>query len=191
MSTNGRITALSDQVKECALNETKRWLLEFVIGHNLCPFARKPFESDQIRFICSDALEDSDLLQALAQEFELLLSDSAIETTLLIVPNALETFTTYWDFIEGAEALIERLGLEGVLQIATFHPQYQFEGTEPDAPENQTNRSPYPLIHILREESLSKAIKNYPDVNKIPERNVNLMNRLFNQAKADQGAPAK
>jgi len=107
------------------------------------------------------------------------------------VPNALETFTTYWDFIEGAEALIERLGLEGVLQIATFHPQYKFEGTEPDAPENQTNRSPYPLIHILREESLSKAIKNYPDVNQIPERNVNLMNRLFNQAKSDQGAPTK
>ena len=179
MSTNGRITALSDQVKECALNETKRWLLEFVIGHNLCPFARKPFESDQIRFICSDALEDSDLLQALAQEFELLLSDSAIETTLIIVPNALGTFTAYWDFIELAEALIETLGLEGVFQIATFHPQYQFEGTEPGAPENRTNRSPYPLLHILREESLSQAIETHPDVAQIPERNIALMYQLF------------
>jgi hypothetical protein len=170
---------MNSSIHEQALTETKAWLLEFVIGHNLCPFARKPFEADQIRFICSDALEDSDLLQALAQEFELLLSDSAIETTLLILPNALETFTTYWDFIEVAEALIETLGLEGVFQIATFHPQYQFEGTEPGAPENRTNRSPYPLLHILREESLSQAIETHPDVAQIPERNIALMFKLF------------
>jgi hypothetical protein len=170
---------MNSSIHEQALTETKAWLLEFVIGHNLCPFARKPFEADQIRFICSDALEDSDLLQALAQEFELLLSDSAIETTLLILPNALKTFTTYWDFIEVAEALIETLGLEGVFQIATFHPQYQFEGTEPGAPENRTNRSPYPLLHILREESLSQAIETHPDVAQIPERNIALMYQLF------------
>jgi len=170
---------MNSSIHEQALTETKAWLLEFVIGHNLCPFARKPFETDQIRFICSDALEDSDLLQALAQEFELLLSDSAIETTLLILPNALKTFTTYWDFIEVAEALIETLGLEGVFQIATFHPQYQFEGTEPGAPENRTNRSPYPLLHILREESLSQAIETHPDVAQIPERNIALMYQLF------------
>ena len=191
MSTNSRNTALSEQVKEHALNETKKWLLEFVIGHNLCPFARKPFESDQIRFVCTDAQEDNDLLHALAQELELLLGDSAIETTLLIVPNTLETFHAYWDFIELAEALIDNLGFEGVFQIATFHPQYQFEGTESSAPENRTNRSPYPLIHILREKSLSKAIENHPDVAQIPERNVNLMNRLFHQAKTDRGTPSK
>jgi hypothetical protein len=162
-----------------ARDETKSWVFDFVIGHNLCPFARKPFESDQIRFVCSDAHEDSDLLQALAQEFELLLSDSAIETTLIIVPNALGTFTAYWDFIEVAGALIETLGLEGVFQIATFHPQYQFEGTEPGAPENRTNRSPYPLLHILREESLSQAIETHPDVAQIPERNIALMYQLF------------
>jgi len=191
MSTNSQHTALSDQAKEQALSETKAWLLEFVIGHNLCPFARKPFEADQVRFVCTDAQEDAALLQALAQEFELLLGDNAIETTLLIVPNALETFTAYWDFIELAEALIENLGLEGIFQMATFHPQYQFEGTEPSAPENRTNRSPYPLIHILREESLSKAIESHPDVAQIPERNVNLMNRLFHQGKPDQDTPTK
>ncbi len=161
-----------------ARDETKSWVFDFVIGHNLCPFARKPFESDQIRFVCSDAHEESDLLHALAYEFELLLSDSAIETTLLILPNALETFTTYWDFIEVAEALIETLGLEGVFQIATFHPQYQFEGTEQDSPENRTNRSPYPTLHLLRESSLDKAIANHPDTTSIPQNNIKRMKAL-------------
>ena len=164
--------------KERVINETKGWLKEFVIGHNLCPFARKPFESDQVRFVCSDAQGDSALLHALAQEFELLLRDSTIETTLFIVPNALETFTTYWDFVELADALIESLGLVGVFQLATFHPQYQFEGSEPSAPENRTNRSPYPMLHVLREESLSKAIESYPDVDQIPEQNIALMRSL-------------
>ena len=181
MSTNSQHTALSDQAKERALSETKAWLLEFVIGHNLCPFARKPFEGDQVRFVCTDAQEDADLLHALAQELELLLGDGAIETTLLIVPNALATFTEYWDFVELAEALIESLGLEGVFQIATFHPQYQFDGAEPDAPENRTNRSPYPLLHILREESLSKAIESHPDVAQIPELNIALMRTLMDK----------
>ena len=161
-----------------ARDETKSWVFDFVIGHNLCPFARKPFESDQIRFVCSDAHEESDLLHALAYEFELLLSDSTIETTLLILPNALETFTTYWDFIEVAEALIETLGLEGVFQIATFHPQYQFEGTEQDSPENRTNRSPYPTLHLLRESSLDKAIANHPDTTSIPQNNIKRMKAL-------------
>src|SRR6056300_115640 len=151
------------QMLDRARDETKSWVFDFVIGHNLCPFARKPFESDQIRFICSDAQEDSDLLHALADEFELLLSDSSIETTLLIVPNALKTFTEYWDFIELAEALLESLELGGTFQIATFHPQYQFEGTEQDSPENRTNRSPYPTLHLLRESSLDQAIANHPD----------------------------
>ena len=179
MSTKNQNTTVCDQVKEQALSETKAWLLEFVIGHNLCPFARKPFEAEQVRFVCTEAQEDAALLQVLAHEFELLLGDSAIETTLLIVPNALESFTAYWDFIELAEALIESLGLEGIFQIATFHPQYQFEGSEPDDPENRTNRSPYPLLHILREESLSKAIESHPDVAQIPERNIALMNQLL------------
>ena len=181
MSTKSQSTTACDKAKEQALCETKAWLLNFVIGHNLCPFARKPFESDQIRFVCTDAQEDDALLKALAQELELLLTDSSIETTLLIVPNALESFTVYWDFIALAEALIESLGLEGVFQIATFHPQYQFDGAEPDAPENRTNRSPYPLLHILREESLSKAIESHPDVAQIPERNIALMRTLMDK----------
>jgi hypothetical protein len=178
MSTNSRNTALSDQVKEHALNETKAWVQEFVIRHNLCPFARKPFEADQVRFVCTDAPDDAALLHALAQEFELLLNDSAIETTLIIVPNALETFPDYWDFIALAEALIESLGLEGVFQIATFHPEYQFDGTEPDAPENRTNRSPYPTLHLLRESSLEHAIANHPDVTGIPKNNIKHMRAL-------------
>ena len=178
MSTNSQHTALSDQAKEQALSETKAWLLEFVIGHNLCPFARKPFEADQVRFVCTDAQDDAALLQALAQEFELLLGDNTIETTLLIIPNALETFVAYWDFIELAEALIESLGLEGIFQIATFHPQYQFEGTEPSAPENRTNRSPYPTLHLLRESSLEQAIANHPNVTEIPKNNIKRMRAL-------------
>ena len=175
MSTNSQNAPLSDQVKEHALSETKAWLLEFVIGHNLCPFARKPFESDQIRFVCTDAHEDAALLHALAHELELLLDDNAIETTLLILPNALATFTEYWDFVELAEALIKSLELEGIFQIATFHPQYQFEGTEQDSPENRTNRSPYPTLHLLRESSLDEAIANHPDATSIPLNNIKRM----------------
>lgn len=178
MSAVSQNQTICENDKECVLNETKSWLIEFVIGHNLCPFARKPFESDQIRFVCSDAQADSALLHALAQEFELLMRDSTIETTLLIVPNALENFAAYWDFVELADALIERLELVGVFQLATFHPHYQFEGSEPNAPENRTNRSPYPMLHILREESLTKAVAAYPDVHRIPERNIALMRSL-------------
>jgi hypothetical protein len=166
------------EILDRARDETKSWVFDFVIGHNLCPFARKPFESDQIRFVCSDAHDESDLLHALAHEFELLLSDSAIETTLLILPNALETFTAYWDFIETAEALLESLELEGIVQIATFHPQYQFEGTEQDSPENRTNRSPYPTLHLLRESSLDRAIANHPDATSIPQNNIKRMRTL-------------
>ena len=156
----------------------RRWVETVVVGLNLCPFAKRELAKDRVRFAVTQSQTEEQLLLALHEELELLGSDSSIETTLLIHPFVLRNFHAYNQFLEDADALLRAMELEGVYQIASFHPDYQFEGTDPDDAENYTNRSPYPMLHVLREESLERAIAEFPDVEEIPARNIQRMNEL-------------
>jgi hypothetical protein len=133
---------------------------------------------NRIRFALTAAKTEEALLMALQAELELLDSDSAIETTLLIHVNVLQDFDDYNQFLDYTDKLLRQTGFEGVFQIASFHPHYRFEGTGPDDAENYTNRSPHPMLHIIREESLARAIAQSADVDQVPARNVALMNKL-------------
>ena len=157
------------------IQSVRHWVETVVIGLNLCPFARPELQNDRVRFTVSDATTKPQLLLDLQDELELLISEEAIETTLLIHPNVLQDFAAYNQFLDHVDALLGQLELEGIYQVASFHPDYQFAGTEPDAAENYTNRAPYPVLHLLREESLERAIAGYPGVEQIPERNIELL----------------
>lgn len=153
--------------------EVARWLNEVVIGLNLCPFAGRPAKENRVRLFVSNADEDEQLLEDLHSEMNLLDETSAaeIETTLIIVPNHLEDFFDYNQFLNWAEKLIKRNNWTGVYQLASFHPDYCFAGAEPEDAENLTNRAPYPILHIIREASLEKALRFYEGVEKVPENN--------------------
>lgn len=150
-----------------------RWLNDVVIGLNLCPFAGKPTSENRVRIIISSADDDEILLQDLQREMELLDEKTAreIETTLVVVPNHLQDFFDYNQFLNWAEKMIKRNGWTGVYQLATFHPDYCFAGAEPEDAENLTNRSPYPILHIIREASLEKALQYYDGIDDVPENN--------------------
>lgn len=166
----------SDQRVNAVIEAVRRWLQRVVVGMNLCPFAKRELVKDRIRFVVTDAPSEDRLLAALQSELQRLESDAAIETTLLIHPHVLQAFCDYNQFLDVADQLLVQMQLDGVYQIASFHPDYQFAGTAPDAAENYSNRSPYPLLHLLREDSLEHAIAGYPDVEQIPARNIALMN---------------
>lgn len=153
---------------------TRQWLEQVVIGFNLCPFARREFENGRIRFAVCGAENPEELLLAFATELERLEREPQIETTLLIFPNALRDFFDFLDLVDMAQGWVDEQGLEGVYQLASFHPRYQFDGTAPNEPANYTNRSPWPIIHLLREDSVEKAIAAYPDTGTIPQRNIAL-----------------
>ena len=142
---------------------TKQWLADFVIGLNLCPFAQKPFSRDKIKYVLFEANDEQALMQLFLEEaFSLSRSlPEEIETSLIIHPNCLSDFSSYLNFIQVLENLLVQGGLEGILQIASFHPDYQFAETKPEDVENYTNRSPYPMIHLLREESIEKALEHF------------------------------
>ena len=156
----------------------RHWLESVVIELNLCPFAKRELINDRVRFAKTDARTDVQLLQALEAELEHLSATPAVETTLLIHRHVLEDFADYNQFLGLADGLLEQMDLLGVFQIASFHPDYQFADTQADDAENYTNRSPYPLLHILREDSLARAIKHTSDVDQIPLRNIQKMNQL-------------
>lgn len=159
---------------------TRTWLEKAVIGLDLCPFARAVYIRDQVRFVVSEADMPEALLADLVSELRTLAETDpeAIDTTLLIHPNVLEDFLDYNDFLDVAEAAVAELGLEGEIQVASFHPEYQFAGTEPDDVENYTNRSPYPILHLLREESVERAVAAFPDTAGIFEKNIETLRRL-------------
>ncbi|MHA7810132.1 MAG: DUF1415 domain-containing protein [Marinobacter adhaerens] len=157
---------------------TRKWVEEVVVGYNLCPFAKRELVRNRVRFVVSEAETEDELLQALHWELQRLEDEPEIETTLLIHPGVLQGFGPYNEYLDAADGLLAYLDMEGVYQIASFHPDYQFGGTEPDAAENYTNRSPFPMLHLLREASLEAAIDSYPDVDGIPQRNIELMNEL-------------
>lgn len=157
---------------------TRRWVESLVIGLNLCPFARRELEAGSVRFSMTDANDVEQLLNALADELALLRREPDIETTLLIHPRVLQDFLDYNQFLVACDELLLQSGLEGVLQIASFHPDYQFAGTQPSDAENYSNRSPYPMLHILREGSVERAVAAHPDAAGIPDRNIALLNEL-------------
>jgi hypothetical protein len=156
-----------------AIAATHHWLEEAVIGLNLCPFARSVYVKRQIRWVESPARDALDLLEDFVRELQFLAAadPETVDTTLLIHPHALNDFLDYNDFLDVADAAIEERGLAGVLQVASFHPAYRFEGTAPDDVENFTNRSPHPMLHLLREDSISRAIAAFPDAATIYQRN--------------------
>lgn len=151
-----------------------------VIGLNLCPFARRVFEAGKIRCVVTEAPDEMSLLKDLAAELRALASVpvTSVETTLLIHPRALGNFLDYNNFLDKGDRLIEELGLRGTIQIASFHPAYQFAGTDPDAVENYTNRSPYPMLHLLREKSISEVGSDPRALLEIPQRNLETMRGL-------------
>jgi uncharacterized protein len=163
-----------------AISVTQHWLEHAVIGLNLCPFAKAVQVKQQIRWVESTARDAQGLLDDLVQELQFLAAadPEAVDTTLLIHPQALTEFLDYNDFLDIADAAVERLGLDGVLQVASFHPDYQFEGTSPGDVENLSNRSPYPMLHLLREDSIARAVAAYPDAAAIYERNIDTLRQL-------------
>ena len=165
---------------EDAIAATRRWLERAVIGLNLCPFAKAVYVKEQVRFVVSDASTPEALLEHLAEEL-LLLRDTPseqIDTTLLIHPDVLTDFLDYNDFLENADAAIEALDLQGILQVASFHPDYQFAGTAPGDIGNYTNRSPFPTLHLLREASIDRAVEAFPEPDAIIERNLETLDKL-------------
>jgi hypothetical protein len=156
----------------------RHWVESVVVGLNLCPFAGRELLQERIRFSVTPAATEAELLASLQGELELLDTDPAIETTLLIHPRVLQDFADYNQFLETADDLLRATGVEGIYQLASFHPHYQFAETAAADVDNYTNRSPYPMLHLLREQSLERSIASYPDTARIPLRNVALMQRL-------------
>ncbi|MDE1964616.1 MAG: DUF1415 domain-containing protein [Xanthomonadaceae bacterium] len=174
------ITAGLTQEDAPYVDATKRWVERAVVGLNLCPFARAPFVQGRIRYAVSHARDTDTLLDDLCGELQSLAAADAAEceTTLLVHPHVLGDFLDYNDFLDVADAAVETLKLDGVLQVASFHPQYQFADTAPDDVENATNRSPFPTLHLLREASVERAAEAMTDPDEIFRRNIDTLRRL-------------
>jgi hypothetical protein len=166
--------------KQQVERETRDWVDKAVIGLNLCPFAKAVQVQGRVRYVVSDATTVEDLLYELAAELNHL-HDTPVETTdttLLIHPQVLTDFLDYNDFLEAADALVEDIGLAGELQVASFHPQYQFEGTDVADITNYSNRSPHPILHLLREDSIDRAVEAFPEAESIYEANMATLKKL-------------
>ena len=159
---------------------TQRWLEGAVIGLNLCPFARAVYIKRQIRYAVTAVTTAEELLAELRRELELLAqaNPDEVETTLLIHPRVMTDFIDFHFFLKEADAAIRNLGQKGSLQIASFHPAYEFAGSAPDDIANCTNRSPHPTLHLLREASIDRAVAAFPDAAAIYERNIETLRRL-------------
>ncbi|MFZ5607679.1 MAG: DUF1415 domain-containing protein [Pseudomonadota bacterium] len=160
--------------------DVRRWLERAVIGLNLCPFAKAVYVKQQVRIVISDASTERALLEQLGEELALLRDTptETVDTTLLVHPLVLGDFLDYNDFLEDADALVEAMALDGVLQVASFHPDYRFADTAPDDPGNLTNRAPWPILHLLREDSVERAVAAYPQPDAIIARNIATMREL-------------
>ena len=166
------------EIDQPLITATQTWLKTIIIDYSLCPFAKRELDRGSIYFSVNHETDIERCLLDLLSEFERLNTDDGIETSLLIYAEAFKDFDDYLDFLELAEAVLSEQDYEGIYQLASFHPDYRFEGAPKDDPANYTNRSPYPMIHILRETSLEKAIDSYPNPEQIPERNIELMREL-------------
>jgi hypothetical protein len=165
---------------EAVLAATRLWIEKAVIGLNLCPFAKAVYVKNQVRYVVSHAPHLDGLLEDLDRELDFLAAadPDAIDTTLLIHPTLLPDFLDFNDFMQLADAAVEEHDLQGVIQIASFHPAFQFEGTEPDDIGNYTNRAPFPILHLLRESSIARAVAAFPEAETIYERNIETLQKL-------------
>lgn len=156
------------------------WLDDFVVGLNLCPFARPLLGASNLRITVCASSDKAELRSAFLQELDLLQrsTEQDIATTLLAFPHALQDFEDYLWFLDDAQELLREAGLEGVVQLASFHPQYRFAGEAPDAASHYSNRAPYPLIHLLREDMLSRVLADGADPQQVPDRNIATLNAI-------------
>lgn len=160
------------------VEQTQFWLDQFIIANNICPFAKRERDNNRIRITIDNNDTFEQALEHLIQECELLEQLPELETTLFIIGQLTKSFDDYLDFLEIASELLIKQGYEGIFQLASFHPDYLFAGSTEDDPANYTNRSPYPMLHIIREESLEKALHNYPEPELIPERNIEFCRKM-------------
>ena len=162
------------------LATTRHWLEAAVIGLNLCPFAKAVYVKNQVRLVVSQAPHADDLLEELDRELDLLVATSAdeIDTTLLIHPTLFEDFLDFNDFLEVADGVVDEHALEGVIQLASFHPQFQFDGTSAEDISNHTNRAPFAMLHLLREASVERAVAAFPEADAIFEKNIATLEQL-------------
>jgi uncharacterized protein len=176
-----------------AIRETRAWVQHAVVGLNLCPFAKAPLVKGQVRFVLCETDDPRALLELLCTQMrELVQAEPGdIETTLIVHPNVLEDFLDFNDFLGAAEEAVDELGFGGVLQVASFHPAYQFAGTSFDDLGNATNRSPYPTLHLLREESVGRAVDAFPEADAIFEANIATLEALGAQGWAALRARCK
>ncbi len=166
--------------EDIVIADTVRWLEKAVIGLNLCPFAKGVHVKGQIHYVVSQATDAEGVAMDLHRELEALAEISAEkrDTTLLILPHALQDFLDFNDFTALADDIVEELDLGGILQVASFHPLFQFEGTDVDDVTNCTNRSPYPTLHLIREESIDRAVEAFPEAEMIYERNMQVLQEM-------------
>lgn len=162
------------------LDDTRRWLERAVIGLNLCPFAKAVHARGQIRWVLCETTEPAALREVLAEELRFLAAadPGAVDTTLIVHPHVLQDFIDYNDFLDVADATLEELELDGTLQIASFHPDYCFADAAPDDIANASNRSPHPTLHLLREDSIERAVAAFPEAEAIYERNIETLQQL-------------
>jgi len=158
---------------EQIIDRTKKWIIDVVIGCNFCPFAANVVKQQAIFYKVEENTEVNVCVDSFVQEMKRLDNDAGIETSFLIFPNAFQKFDDYLNLLSLAEDRLKRNGYEGVYQVASFHPLYLFANAEEDDPANYTNRSIYPMLHLLREASIDKALENYKDPESIPLRNIN------------------
>lgn len=163
-----------------AVAETRQWLERFVIGLGLCPFAAAPYEGDRVSFsVCEDASIDGIYQAFLAALYELFTSDpQEQETALLILTHGLRAFDEYLDALTVLEQVVAEAGAQGMVQVASFHPDYRFDGAAENDPANFSNRSPYPMFHLIREDGLAAALESFPDPDSIPRRNIEKLREL-------------
>ncbi|MFY9479310.1 MAG: DUF1415 domain-containing protein [Aquabacterium sp.] len=172
--------AAMSPIHDPVIEQTRDWLVRAVIGLNLCPFAKAVHVKQQIRYAVTDASTPAALADALRDELALLrdADPAQIDTTLLIHPQVLADFLDYNDFLDVADDLLQEMDLEGEIQVASFHPDYQFADSDPDDIENFSNRSPYPTLHLLRESSIDRAVEAFPEAEDIYETNMDTLRRL-------------
>lgn len=179
---------------DAIVDATRRWLDRAVIGLNLCPFAKSVYVKEQVRYVVSHATTPEELLETLMNELQLLADTDPekVDTTLLIHPGVLSDFLDFNDFLDVADAALEDMELAGELQVASFHPDYQFADTDQNDISNYTNRAPYPTLHLLREDSIARAVEAFPDAAAIFEKNIDTMEQLGHEGwdKLDVG-PAR
>lgn len=167
-------------LEQIVTQDTRHWLERAVIGLNLCPFAKAVHVKGQIHYVVSQATEPQALLQVLVSELQALQACDPLvrDTTLLMASNCLQNFLDFNDFLAEADEALVELGLDGTLQIASFHPHFQFAGTRPEVMGNFTNRSPYPTLHLLREDSIERAVDAFPDAESIFGKNIETLEKL-------------